>query len=163
MDVFNFVAIFVVAVFCRTLFIIKILSGVLYVRLHSFSRPLFHNFILYNHANCKKKSEVSRWSNNSRKFAISFLLESLLFCFMHSLLFQLGSLELFWYQWDVDHKICLLDNSNKYLIMYSIATELSYATNATHRKEMGRMFWVEVFWQGIEEHHTSTIIEWWRS
>ena len=43
--------------------------------------------------------------------------------------------------------------------MYSIATELSYATNATHRKEMGRMFWVEVFLQGIEEYHTSNIIE----
>ena len=47
--------------------------------------------------------------------------------------------------------------------MYSIATELSCATNATHRKEMGRMFWVEVFWHGIEEYHTSIIIEWLRS
>ena len=38
--------------------------------------------------------------------------------------------------------------------MDSIATELSCATNVTHRKEMGREFCVKVFWEGIEEHHT---------
>ena len=43
--------------------------------------------------------------------------------------------------------------------MYSIATELSCATNATHRKEMGRMFWVEVFSQGMEEYQTRIIIK----
>ena len=56
-----------------------------------------------------------------------------------------------------------MDNSSKSLFKDSIATELSCATNATHRKEMGRMFWVEVFWQGIEKYHTSNIIKWWRS
>ena len=38
-----------------------------------------------------------------------------------------------------------MDNSNKNLFMDSIATELSCATNVTHRKEMGREFSVEVF------------------
>ena len=52
-----------------------------------------------------------------------------------------------------------MDNSNKNLLKDAIATELSCATNATHRKQMGKMFWVEVFSQGIEEYHTSNIIK----
>ena len=54
LDVLKFVATYVVAVFCRTLSTIKIISGVLYVRLYSFLRLEFHNFILYNHVNWKK-------------------------------------------------------------------------------------------------------------
>ena len=69
---------------------------------------------------------------------------------MHSLVFQLDSFGLFWDHKDVDQEIYLMYNSNKNLFKDSIATELSCATNATHRKEMGRKFWVEVFWQGME-------------
>ena len=64
---------------------------------------------------------------------------------MHFLVFQLDSFGLFCVYKSVDHEIYLMDNSNKNLFKDSIATELSCATNATHRKEMGRMFWVEVF------------------
>ena len=65
--------------------------------------------------------------------------------FMHFLVFQLDSFGLFWDHGDVDYEIFYMDNSNKSLFKDSIATELSCATNVTHRKEMGRMFWVEVF------------------
>ena len=105
---------------------------------------------------------MSRWSNNSRNVAFSFLSESVLVSFMHFLVFQLDSFGLFWDHKCVDHEIYLMDNSSKNLFKDSIATELSCATNATHRKEMGRMFWVEVFWQGMEEYHTRIIIEWWK-
>ena len=52
-----------------------------------------------------------------------------------------------------------MDNLNKNLFKYSIATELSFATNATHRREMRRLFWVEVFLQGMEAYQTSIIFE----
>lgn len=51
LDVLKFVGTYVVAVFCRTLFTIKIISGILYVGLYSFLRLEFQNFILYNHVN----------------------------------------------------------------------------------------------------------------
>ena len=38
--------------------------------------------------------------------------------------------------------------------MYSIATELSCATNVTHRKEIGESFVLKFFSQGMEEHQT---------
>ena len=90
----------------------------------------------------EKIPDVSRWSNNSRNVALSFLSESVLACFMYSFVFHLDSFGLFWDHRDVDHEIFLMDNSNKNLFKDSIATELSCATNVTHRKEMGREFCV---------------------
>ena len=149
--------------FLQNTFTIKITVGVLYVGLHSFFRLKFQNCVIYVHVNWKKILTCLGYRIIREKLPLvfcqnlSFLVLSILLCF-NLILFGL-----FLDQRDVYHEIFLMDNSNKNLFKYSIATELSCATNITHRKEMGREFCVDVFWQGIEKHHTRIIIEWRKS
>ena len=122
--------------------------------MYSFLRLEFQNFILYNHVNWPKFLTCldDRIIRETLPFVFCQNLSLLVLCIL--LCFILIIFGLFWDHRDVDHEIYLLENSNKNLFKYSIVTELSCATNVTHRKEMGRLFWVEFFdrgWRHIKQ------------
>ena len=163
MDILNFVAIYVVAVFCRTLFTIKIISEVLYVRLHWCLCPEFQNFILYNHVNWIKFLTCQGGRIIHEKFPLVFCQN--LSCFVLCILWSFNLILFYSFEisrmyitkftsWTTQNKICLKDSIAAWIIFVLLMSLIE--------KEMGESFVLKFFHREWRNTKLNSIQEWWR-